>query len=209
MVVEYLYFIITLIVRSLFRLFTRTDSDREIALLIKENQILKRKVKRPELHDIDRLFYVAIYRNYRNLLDKMIFVKPETVLRWHRKLAARKWTYSKKRPGRPPVSREVRLIVLEMKKANLRWGAKRIKGELQKLGIFHCERTISSILKKYGFDPQPRNPSGSWFQFLRSQGKRLWACDFFTVETALLKRVALQILSHPKNSKIFSVLQKS
>ena len=76
-----------------------------------------------------------------------------------------------------------------MKKENPRWGARKIKGELKKLGIKLCKRTVSNILKEYGFNPGKRITSYSWFKFLKSQGKRFCACDFFTIETVFLKRI--------------------
>ena len=114
----------------------------------------------------------------------------------------RKWDFSKRRVGRPPVSKEIKLLIVNMKKENPRWGTKKIKGELKKLGIKHCKRTISNILKEYGFDPGKNITSYSWFKFLKSQGKRFWACDFFTVETMFLKTLYVFFVIDTKTREI-------
>ena len=187
MIFEFFFFIFKIILRSIFGLFLYSDKDLEIALLRKENLILKRKLKKPHLMTLDRFFYLFIYKHYLAILDKIMLVKPETVVSWHKKLVQRKWNYSKRRVGRPPVTQEIKRQIIEMKKANSRWGSKRIMGELKKLGIKLCKRTITRILKEHGFDTNPRKTSYSWNTFLKSQGKRFWACDFFSVETLFLQ----------------------
>ena len=186
---EYLFFIFRTILRSITGIFIKGDLEREVTLLRKELQILKRKNKKVKFTDLDRFFYMTIYRNYKKLVDKIILPKPATIISWHKKLVQRKWNYSKQRVGRPAVSKEIELLIIEMKQKNSRWGSKRIMGELLKCGVKLCKRTISKILKEYGFDPRKRNTSYSWFQFLKSQGKRFYACDFFTVETLFFQRL--------------------
>jgi putative transposase len=186
---EYLFFIFKIMFRCITGLFVKRNLELENMLLLKENQILKRKKKRIKFSNIDRFFYMTIYHNYKAIIDKVTLIKPETVLSWHKKLIKRKWNFSKKRQGRPEVSKEIKLLIVEMKKNNSKWGSKRIMGELRKLGIKLCKRTISKILKEYGFDPCKKITSYSWFKFLKSQGKRFFACDFFTIETILMKRL--------------------
>ena len=189
MVIEYLAFLFRIIFQSIMGVFIKYDYQRENMLLIKEIQILKRKKKKIKFTDLDKFFYIAIYHNYKKLMDKIIIVKPATIISWHRKLVKRKWNYSQGRVGRPPVEKKIKLLIINMKRANPRWGAKKIKGELKKLGIKLCKRTVSNILKEYGFDLGKKITSYSWFKFLKSQGKRFMACDFFTVETMFLKRL--------------------
>jgi hypothetical protein len=113
-------------------------------------------------------------------------VSPQTLLRWHRELVARKWTYRRRVPGRPPLDPALRELVLRLARENSRWGCVRIQGELRKLGIRVGATTIRSILRRSGFGPAPRRGL-SWREFLRAQAQGIMACDFFTVETAWLR----------------------
>ena len=113
-------------------------------------------------------------------------VRPETLLRWHRGLVARKWTRPHRSPGRPALDPEVRRLILRMAKDNPRWGYMRIKGELQGLGIRVSASASAVLLRRQGIGPAPRR-GPTWSQFLKAQAAGIIACDFFTVETALLK----------------------
>lgn len=123
------------------------------------------------------------------MLSRITIIKPSTVIAWHRKLAAKKWDYSKHRVGRPPISDEVKELIVEIKRDNPRWGAGKIKGALRKLGISVSKNSVLSVLKANGFDGHSWNGEQSWLSFLKSQCKRYWACDFFVVDTLLLKRI--------------------
>jgi transposase InsO family protein len=115
-------------------------------------------------------------------------VCPQTHLRWHRDLVRRKWTF-RRRPvgGRPPVTGEVRELILRMERENPRWGSVRIKGELAKLGIRVSATTIGTLLRANGLGPAPRRSGPTSSEFLRSQAEGILALDFFTVETVLLQ----------------------
>ena len=115
---------------------------QEILMLRKELQVLQRSVKRPRLNLWDRLFFVSLFRLGNGVVDNIVTIKPSTVLAWHRKLAARKWTYRQKPNGRPATEDEVRQLVIEMKTNNRRWGAGRIVGELRKLGKIISKSTV-------------------------------------------------------------------
>ena len=119
-------------------------------------------------------------------------VTPQTLLRWHRELVRRKWTYRRKRaPGRPPVDADLKDLVIRLGRENPRWGCIRIQGELRKLGIRLGATTIRSILRRAGVGPAPRRDGPSWTEFLRAQAEGIWACDFFTVETAWLRTLCV------------------
>ena len=113
---------------------------------------------------------------------------PDTILRWHRELIARKWDYSDRRqkaPGQPPVTDEVRQLVLQMARENPSWGYDRIQGALANLGHQICDQTVGSrnILKAHGIEPAPeRKRQSSWMTFIKSHWDVLGAIDFTTVE---------------------------
>jgi putative transposase len=111
----------------------------------------------------------------------------QTLVRWHRELVARKWTFRRRSPGRPPLDPALRGLVLRLGRENPSWGCVRIQGELRKLGIQVGATTIRSILRRSGFGPAPRRRGPSWSEFLRAQAHGMLACDFFTVETAWLR----------------------
>ena len=116
-------------------------------------------------------------------------VKPETLLHWHRRLVARRWTYRHRRPGRPSLGCEVRELVVRLARENPSWGYQRIVGELRKLGVVFSASSVRNILGNAGMGPAPRRDSQSWRSFLRAHGQSILACDFFTVDTVRLHRL--------------------
>jgi putative transposase len=115
-------------------------------------------------------------------------VRPETLLRWHRELVRRKWTYKKSgHPGRPPFEPEIRDLIVRLGSENPRWGYRRIRGELMKFGITISATTIRTIPLRHGLHPAPRRAGPTWTEFLRSQAAGILATDFFTVETIRLE----------------------
>ena len=143
--------------------------------------VYKKMVNRPKLLSSDRLFWVALSRVWAGWRQALVFVSPNTVLRWQRRRFREYWARLSARPatGRPRVSRQIRALVVRMAQANPLWGAPRIHGELQMLGIDVAERTVSRLL------PQRRSPpSQTWRTFLTNHVRDLVAIDFFTVPTA-------------------------
>jgi putative transposase len=126
------------------------DSDLALENLALRQQlaILKRPKKRPQIRTKDRLFWIMLCRFWSNWQEPLIVVKPETVIRWHRKGFKLFWKFKSRRkgPGRPPISPEIRDLVLKMANANPLWEAPRIHGELLKLGIEISERTVSNLM---------------------------------------------------------------
>jgi putative transposase len=115
-------------------------------------------------------------------------VTPRTLFRWHRALVRRKWRQPAGQRGRPPLSAELRQLVLRLARENPRWGHRRIYGELAKLGYGISPTSIRRLLARAKLEPAPRRSGPSWRQFLRAQASSIVACDFFTVETAFLRR---------------------
>src|SRR6266568_2051631 len=160
----------------------------ENAVLRHQLAVLRRRVKRPRLSRLDRVLMVAASHLLPRERWSSFLVTPQTLLRWHRELVRKKWAYRKKKPpGRPPIDSELRDLVTRMGRENPRWGCLRIQGELRKLGIRLGATTIRMILRRAGIGPTPRRDGPSWTEFLRSQAEGIWACDFFTVETAWLR----------------------
>jgi putative transposase len=113
----------------------------------------------------------------------------QTVLRWHRQLVARRWTYPHRKPGRPPLERSLRELIRRLARENPHWGYKRIVGELKGLGISVSATSVRKVLIEAGLQPAPERMRPSWRGFLRAQAASVLACDFLTVETAFLQRI--------------------
>lgn len=164
------------------------SAEVELLVLRHELKMLRRQVGRPRYRRRDRVLLAAASRLLPRRAWKAFSVAPETLLRWHRELIRRKWTYRRTgRPGRPPIGDNVRELMLRLARENPRWGQRRIQGELRKLGLWVSATTIRTILRRAGIDPAPRRAGPTWRQFLRAQAKGIVACDFFTVETAWLR----------------------
>jgi putative transposase len=163
--------------------------DVELVLLRHQLSVLARQHRRPRLRPADRAFIAALARLLPQRHRHGLIVTPATLLRWHRELVRRKWTYPQREPGRPPTSRALRELALRLARENPGWGCQRIAGELIKLGIRISPSTIRRLLAAAGLEPAPRRSSVSWPAFLRRQAASLLACDFFTVETVALRRL--------------------
>jgi putative transposase len=116
-------------------------------------------------------------------------VSPRTLLRWHQRLVARRWTYQHRRPGRPSIDGEVQRLVLRLARENPTWGYRRIVGELLALGIAISPSSVRAILIRHRLPPAPERDCSSWRQFLRQHAATMLACDFLTVETVWLTRI--------------------
>jgi hypothetical protein len=148
---------------------------------------MKRKAGRPKLRRFDRMLLAAFARLVPRDRWSGFIVSPQTILRWHRELVARKWTFRHTKTGRPPLDPELVALIIAMAKDNPRWGCIRIKGELQGLGHRIGATTIRTILRRAGIPPASRSDGPSWSEFLRVQADGILACDLFTVETAFLR----------------------
>jgi putative transposase len=136
----------------------------------------------------DRAVLAGLSRRLPRWVWRGRFVQPATLLRWHRGLVRRRWSYPHRR-GRPGVALELRQLVLRLARENPSWGYRRIHGELCRLGYRIGASTVWAILQRAGVDPAPIRSAVSWRQFLRAQAKSVLAVDFFTVDTVLLKRL--------------------
>ena len=165
----------------------RDDLAIEIVMLRHEVAVLRRQVARPLLQPSDR----ALFAGLSGLLSKhrrgRFFVQPETLLRWHRDLVRRRWTYSR-RSGRPATPAGTVGIVIRLASENPTWGYRRIHGELVTMGVRMAPSSVWEILRRHGIDPSPTRVGPTWSEFVQAQASSMLACDFFHVDTVFLCR---------------------
>jgi putative transposase len=178
-------------VLELILLCFRSAEAKEIEILVlrQELAVLRRQNPRPRLQPTDRALLAALSRLLPRARWSVFLVQPETLLRWHRRMVARRWTYPSTSKGRPPISEQVQQLVVRLARENPRWGYQRIHGELLRLGVRVSASSIRRVLRAHGLGPAPRRTPSSWRSFLRQQAAGLLACDFFTVDTVFLQRV--------------------
>ena len=152
--------------------------EAENLLLRHQVNILRRPPsRRLRLSNADRLAFVWLYRLCPSVVDAVAIIKPETLIRWHRRGFKAFWRWkSRSRGGRPAIPREIRDVIREMSRANGLWGAPRIHGELLKLGIEVAQSTVAKYLIK-----RPQRPGQSWATFLRNHADSIAAADLFKV----------------------------
>jgi len=197
-----MFFLLWLTIRLLTRLLVLPNADdgtKDLEILVLRHQlrVLRRKTGRSRFTSLDRIVLAATSRLLPRDRWASFLVTPQTLLRWHRELVRRKWTYPKgRRSGRPPIDPEVAGLILRMARENPRWGCVRICGELRKLGIRVGATTIRTLLRRHGLGPAPRRCGPTWAQFLKAQAEGIVATDFFTVETIWLKTLYVLFFIH-------------
>ncbi len=161
----------------------------ELLALRHELRVLRRQAKRPQWRPGDRLLVAALSRCITRGEWRRFPVRPETLLRWHRELVRRKWAAFGQRRGlgRPPLTADVRELILRLARENPTWGYQRMRGELHKLGHRAAASTIQTLLRRHRVPPAPGRAGLSWPACLRAHAAGLLACDFFTVETVRLQ----------------------
>src|SRR6266487_3499541 len=190
------------VARRLFELlilFGRSEREKELEILVlrHELQVLRRQVGRPRLRSADRVLLAALGQLVPRKRRVSTLVQPATLLRWHRDLVRRRWTYARRRQGRPPLASHMRDLILRLAAENPSWGYKRIQGELVALGMPLSASSVWNILHRHGIEPAPRRASVSWRDFLRQQAASMLACDFITVETISLRRFYVLFFVRP------------
>src|SRR5438034_434924 len=175
---------------ALILLLAPSDRSKELELLVLRHElsILRRQARRPQLAESDRLVLAALSRLLPRRSWQAFHVTPATLLRWHRRMIARRWTYPNG-PGRPRVDQAVRKLIVRLARENSHWGYVRIVGELRKLGITVSATLVRNVLAGAGIPPAPERAASTWRSFLRQHGNTVLACDLFTVDTVWLRRL--------------------
>jgi len=191
-------------------LATLTDLSRsksellaEIALLRVPLIILERQVKRPTFTRTDRLLLVLLARLVRSWQQALLIVQPETLLHWHRELFRLYWKRkSKAASHKPKVAAETIALIRQMATNNRLCGAERIRGELLKLGLRICKRTIQKYMRGVRTKP-PRGQK--WSTFLRNHAANIWACDFLQVTDLFFRPLFAFFIVELKSRKVIHV----
>jgi len=157
--------------------------------------VLKRRQTRPKIRDTDRRFWVLACRCFPGWGDNLIVVKPDTVIRWHRRgwKAYWRWRSSRSaRSGRKRIDPDLRELIRRMARENPLWGQRRIQAELARLGYRVCARTVARYMRR----PYSGTPSPGWRQFLTQHSNEIWACDLFTVQTIWFRTLYVFFVIH-------------
>jgi len=153
---------------SPFRVFFRSRSDTafEVLALRHHVAVLKRKRPRPKLNSLDRLFWTTLRQCWARWTDVLIIVKPDTVIGWHRTGFRLYWRWrSRPHGGRPKITEEIRVLIRRLAQENRDWGAPKIHGELQKLGLVVSERSVARYLRCLH---RPGSGAKRWLTFLQN-----------------------------------------
>ncbi len=171
----------------------------ELLLLRQQLRMLQRKRNRaPHISRMEKLILAVLSAKVARLMEgkparlghMLLLFKPETVLKWHRELVRRKWTFKRRGcPGRPPINADLAALIVRLARENPRWGYGKIQGELRKLGHRVARSTVQALLQRQHVPPAPqRMQHGStWRMFLGHYKDEILACACFTVETVWLK----------------------
>jgi transposase InsO family protein len=186
----------TILTGLLFALRTQRALAFENLALRHQLAVLQRTAPRPRLGRSDRVFWVLLSRLWRGWAEVVSIVQPETVIRWQRTGFKLFWTWKSRGrgPGRPAVALEVQALIRRMSEANPLWGAPRIHGELQKVGLEISQATVSKYMAR-----RRMPPSQTWRTFLANHVGCLVSVDFFTVPTVMCKVLfVFVVLAHDR-----------
>jgi len=178
-----------------FKLQWRMEA--EILILRHQLNVLQQRTPRRQrrLRWADRALFVWLYRCCPCIVGAITIVRPETLVRWHRKGFTAYWRWKSRSPGgRPRIAQEVRDLIRRMNLENPLWGATKIHGELLKLGIQVAQSTVSKYMV-----PRRGRPLQTWKAFLHNDADGIASIDLFVVPTIAFQQLfACLVLSHKR-----------
>jgi putative transposase len=198
-----------LVLRRLLELIVRvgrSDADNELEILVLRHQvhILERQIHgRVRYRATDRAILAALSELLSRDRWRVFLVTPDTLVRWHRQAAARKWRrWRRQRPvGRPALAPDLVALIIRLGRENRSWGCVRVQGELRKLGIRVSATSVRRVLRSHGLGPAPRR-GPSWSEFLRAQASGILATDFLTVDTVFFTRLYVLFVIELANRRV-------
>ena len=186
---------------------SRRQLEAEILVLRHQLNVLRQRApRRLYLSWADRALFIWLYRGFPRILEAIIIVRPETVVRWHRMGFAAYWRW-KSRPlgGRPRIGKEVRDLIRRMSFENPLWGAPKIHGELLKIGIDVAQSTVSNDMV-----PRRGRPLQTWKTFLRNHADGIASIDLFVVPTIAFEQLfAFLVLGHGRRQLLWFAVAKN
>jgi putative transposase len=175
----------------------------ENAFLRQQLILLRRQIKRPTYRQSDRILLVLLARAVRAWRQALLIVQPETLLQWHRQGFRLFWKHrSKPKSTQAKVAAETIALIKEMARNNRLWGAERIRGELLKLGIRVCKRTIQKYMQHVR---TPRSRGQNWRTFLSNHAGEIWACDFLQVTDLFFRSLFAFFIIELRSRKVIHV----
>jgi len=180
------------------RFLARSRASLHLEILALRHQLaVVNRTRRPRLRvtSSDRVLWAWLSRTWHGWRSVLHIVQPETVVGWHRRGFGLFWTWkSRRRTGRPGLPADVRALIRELSTASPLWGAPRIHGELQKLGISVSQSTVAKFMRRH-----PRPPSQAWRTFLTNHASQILAADLFVVPTVTFRLLfVVVILEHDR-----------
>jgi transposase InsO family protein len=176
------------------------------ALLRQQVIVLRRQVKQPKLTSRDRGLLVLLASRVPDWKNALLIVKPDTLLKWHRLGFKLFWRYKSKGKARKPrLSEETIALIKQMALENRRWGTKRIRGELLKLGIRVNKGTIRRYMWQARRKLPPQHSGQSWSTFLANHASEMWACDFVQTHDLFFRAIFLLFIIEHGSRRIIHV----
>ena len=186
------HFVLTFFL-DLIQALTRSKQDQAIEIVLLRQQLriaLRQAPSVPRLSRREQVRLAALGLRCRDLASALVLVKPATVLRWHREIVRRKWTFGNTvKRGRPATPAATVDLIVRFARENRAWGYGKIQGKLLKVGHRASRATIKRVLRRHDLPPAPRRGRTTWRAFLAQHRDQLLACDFFTVDTLFLQRL--------------------
>ncbi len=177
---------------DLIHALRRSDHDQtiEVVLLRQQLRLYERQARQPRPSRWEKVALASLAAKLPDLSRVAQVFTPATLLRWHREIVKRRWTFDNRpKGGRPPVSAACVELIVGLARENPRWGYGKIEGELLKLGHRVSRSAIKRVLREHGLPPAPERGHSTWRAFLAHYRDAMVACDFFTVDTVFLQRL--------------------